>query len=118
VDGVAQGFPENVAAEWASNKETTGAKIKLTWDKPVTIEDIWLFDRPNPADHVQGARINFSDGTSAMVGELPNDGATPFQVNFPEKIIQWMEITITKVGPRTRNAGFSEIAVFHQAPDK
>jgi hypothetical protein len=115
-DGVPEGFPENRAAEWSSNRETTGAKIKLSWEKPVTIEDVWLFDRPNPADHVQGAWINFSDGTSAMVGELPNDGTTPFQLNFPEKTIKWMEIIVTKAGPRTMNAGFSEVAVFHHAP--
>jgi DUF1680 family protein len=116
VDGVAQGFPENLAAEWASDHGTTGVKIKLTWDKATTIENVWLFDRPNPADHVQAAKIVFSDGTSALVGELPNDGMTPFKLTFPEKTITWMEVIITKVRPITRNAGFAEIAVFAKAP--
>ena len=116
VDGTAQGFPENPAGEWTSSRETTGAKVRLTWAKPVTIEDVWLFDRPNEKDQVQAAWINFSDGTSAMVGELPNNGATPFQLNFPEKIVTWMEVIITRVGQKTMNAGFSEIAVFQKAP--
>jgi len=116
VDGAAQGFPENPAAEWSSSRETTGAKVKLTWAKPVTIEDVWLFDRPNEKDQVQAAWINFSDGTSAMVGELPNDGTAPFQLNFPEKIVTWMEVIITRVGQKTMNAGFSEIAVFQKVP--
>jgi hypothetical protein len=116
VDGVAEGFPDHPEAEWASRHETTGAKVKLTWDKPVTIGSVWLFDRPNPADQVQGARINFSDGSCALVGELPNDGALPFKVNFPCKSITWMEVVITKVGPKTKNAGFAEIAVFQQDP--
>ncbi|HNX52195.1 MAG TPA: glycoside hydrolase family 127 protein [Pontiellaceae bacterium] len=116
VDGVAQGLPDNPAAEWTSNQETTGAKVKLTWAKPVKIEDVWLFDRPNEKDQVLAAWINFSDGTSAMVGELPNDGTAPFQLNFPEKIVKWMEVIITRVGPKTMNAGFSEIAVFQKAP--
>jgi hypothetical protein len=115
-DGVAQGFPENPAAEWTSNRETTGAKVKLIWAKPITIEDVWLFDRPNEKDQVQAAWINFSDGTSAMAGELPNDGATPFKLNFPEKIVTWMEVIITRTGQKTVNAGFSEIAVFQKAP--
>jgi len=116
VDGVAQGFPENQAAEWSSDHATTGAKVKLTWDKPVTVEEVWLFDRPNPADHVLGAWINFSDGTSAMVGELPDDGTEPFKLSFPEKNITWMEVIITKVGPKTKNGGISEIAVFKKEP--
>ncbi len=116
VDGVAQGFPENQAAEWTSNRETTGAKVRLTWAKPMTMEDVWLFDRPNEKDQVQAAWINFSDGTSAMVGELPNDGITPFKLNFPERIVTWMEVIITRTGQKTMNAGFSEIAVFQKAP--
>jgi hypothetical protein len=116
IDGVAQGFPDHPENEWAADHVTTGAKVRLSWDQPVTIEDVWLFDRPNDADQVQAAWLNFSDGTSAMVGELPNDGMSPAKVNFPEKIITWMEIIINKVPPRTKNAGFSEIAVFKQAP--
>jgi uncharacterized protein len=115
-DGVLDGFPENREAEWASNHETMGASIRLSWKQPVIIGEVWLFDRPNPADHVQGARIVFSDGTSAPVGELPNDGATPFRVTFPQKTIAWLEIAVAKVGAKTRNAGFSEIAVFPETP--
>ncbi|TSA30200.1 MAG: hypothetical protein D4R65_13570 [Verrucomicrobiaceae bacterium] len=109
VDGVAQGYPDNPAAEWAGDHATAGAKVKLTWDKPVTVETVWLFDRLNPSDHVQAVWINFSDGTSAMVGELPNDGTTPFKLNFPEKIITWMEVIINKVGPNTENAGLEAV---------
>jgi uncharacterized protein len=115
-DGVADGFPAHPEAEWASNKETTGAKVRLTWDKPVTIEEVWLFDRPNQADHVKNAWINFSDGSSELAGELPNDGLAPFKLNFPEKTITWLEVIVTRVGPRTRNVGFAEIAVFKKAP--
>jgi DUF1680 family protein len=115
-DGVVEGFPENLAAEWASNRETVGAKVKLTWDQPVTVGSVWLFDRPNPADHVVAAKINFSDGSSEMVGELPNDGATPFKLNFPAKNIMWMEVTVTKVGVRAKNSGFAEIAAFEKDP--
>ncbi len=115
-DGVVEGFPENLAAEWASNRETVGAKVKLTWDKPVTAGCVWLFDRPNPADHVVAAKINFSDGSNETVGELPNDGATPCKLNFAAKNITWMEVTITKVGAKTHNSGFAEIAVFGKEP--
>lgn len=116
VDGVVEGFPQNPKAEWASDHGTTGTKVKLTWDKPVTIEDVWLFDRPNQADQVLNAWVNFSDGSSELVDQLPDDGVTPFKLNFPEKTITWMEINITRVSPSTKSAGFSEIAVFKKAP--
>jgi len=116
VDGAAEGFPANLAAEWASKGGGVGTKVKLSWSEPIKIACVWLFDRPNPADHVQAAQIIFSDGSTAQVGDLPNDGATPFKLSFPEKTITWMEIVITKVGPRNKNAGFSEIAVFRKEP--
>lgn len=112
VDGVAEGFPDHLEAEWASKRGGVGTKVKLTWPSPIKAGCIWLFDRPNPADHVCAAQIHFSDGSSAEVGELPNDGATPFKLSFPERTLTWMEIAITKVGANNKNAGFSEIAVF------
>lgn len=116
VDGVAQGYPEKGKAEWSSNGETTGAKVKLVWAEPVTIETVWLFDRPLPNVQVLDAQIDFSDGTSIMTGELPNDGKTPCELNFPAKTITWMEITVAEVRPNTKNVGFSEIAVFQKEP--
>ncbi|MFA6564778.1 MAG: beta-L-arabinofuranosidase domain-containing protein [Verrucomicrobiia bacterium] len=116
VDGVAEGFPDNLAAEWASKGGGVGTKVKLSWPEPIKAGCVWLFDRPNAADHVCAARINFSDGSTAQVGELPNDGAVPFKLSFPEKTISWMEIVITKVGPRNKNAGFAEVAVFRRNP--
>jgi hypothetical protein len=95
-----------------------GTKVKLSWPEPVTVGSVWLFDRPNLADHVRAARINFSDGSTAQVGELPNDGQIPFKLAFPEKSITWMEIVVTQVGPHNRNVGFSEIAVFRKEPDE
>jgi hypothetical protein len=116
VDGVAEGFPDNQGAEWASDRGGVGTKVRLVWEMPEAVESIWLFDRPNPADHVLAATIKFSDGSTAEVGELPNNGATPLRLKFPTKTITWMEVTITKVGPKQRNAGFSEIAVFGHQP--
>ena len=81
-----------------------------------TVGSVWLFDRPNPADHVVATKLSFSDGSSETVGELPNDGATPFKLSFPAKTITWMDVVVTKVGPKTKNSGFAEIAVFSKEP--
>lgn len=116
IDGVAEGFAKNPTAEWASNRGGAGTKVKLIWEMPEAVESVWLFDRPNPNDHVQAAKVNFSDGSSVEVGELPNDGALPLRLKFPSRTITWLEVVITRVSPQTRNVGFSEIAVFEKAP--
>ena len=81
-----------------------------------------LLDKPKTraprAQPVRAARVNFSDGSTAPVGELPNDGQTPFKLSFPPRTITWLEIVVTEVGPRTKNVGFSEIAVFQKEPEE
>jgi DUF1680 family protein len=116
-NGRAAGYPAEPASEWASDFETTGAKVRLVWDDPVTIENIWLFDRPNTTDHVKTAWINFSNGSSILAEGFDNEGLTPVQLNFPEKTVTWIEVIVTQAGPKTVNAGFSEIAVFKDNPE-
>jgi len=115
-DGAAEGYPQNQAAEWASDHDTVGAHARLTWAKPITIEDVWFFDRPNSIDQVLKAWVNFSDGSSELVDNMPNDGSAPYHLNFPEKTITWMEVIVIRTSPSTKSAGFSEIAVFKKAP--
>ncbi len=115
-NGRAAGYPAEPASEWASSFETTGAKVRLVWDKPVTIENIWLFDRPNITDHVKTAWVNFSNGSYIIAEGLQNDGLAPVQLNFPEKTVTWIEVIVTQTGPKSVNAGFSEIAVFKDLP--
>jgi len=116
IDGVAEGFPENKTAEWASDHGKVGTTVKLLWEMPEAVGGVWLYDRPNEFDHVLAAQVKFSDGSTVEVGALPDDGTAPFKLNFPERVITWLEVTVTKVGPKTGNTGFSEIAVFKQAP--
>jgi hypothetical protein len=116
-NGRAAGYPAEPASEWASNRETTGAKVRLVWDQPVTLENLWLFDRPNTLDDVQSAWINFSDGSHMLAEGFDKGGNTPLQLNFPEKTVSWIEVIVTQAGPKTVNAGFSEIAVFKDLPE-
>jgi len=116
IDGVVDGFPKNQKAEWASEHGGVGTKAKLYWEMPEAVECVWLFDRPNLKDQVLAAKIKFSDGSTVEVGELPNDGVKPFKLKFPSRTINWLEVTITRVSETTKNAGFSEIAVFEKSP--
>jgi hypothetical protein len=110
-DGVAGGFPGDSANEWSSNGERDSAFFRLSWEPPVTIGKITLYDRPNDIDQVQAGLLVFSDGTTLPVGELPDDGKTGTEVTFAPKTVSWVAFFVTKVKPSTRNIGLSEITV-------
>ena len=107
---------EDRSAEWRSDNEKAGAFIELTWTKPVTIDRIRLYDRPNPLDQVIAGIITFSDGTSINVGQLPND-MTMSELQFPAKTITSLRFTVTEVSGSTGNIGLAEIeALRPEAP--
>lgn len=116
IDGMTGGFPDKPEAEWASLRGGNGTKVRLSWQAPVTAGCLWLFDRPNPSDHVQAVEIHFSDGSTERAGELPNDGLVPLKINFSARTISWLDIVVTATGSRNKNAGFSEIAAFLKEP--
>jgi hypothetical protein len=111
-DGIVSGFPDDSIYEWASNGEKAGAWIKLDWPKEMTIDRIWLFDRPNKDDHIIAGELTFSDGTSIKVGELPNDGEKGIEIKFQPKKVNWAKFTVTETSPETVNVGIAEICVF------
>ena len=91
------------------------AAIGGTHDAPRAIDTILLYDRPNTTDHVTAGTITFDDGTSIDVGEIPNDGFQPVELNFTPKTIRSLRFTITSVSATTQNAGIAEIAVYAPA---
>jgi len=112
IDGVADGWPGDYTKEWATVGGKSGAWIKLSWDFPYTISKVILYDRPNTYDRVLSGTLSFSDGTTASVGSLPNDG-TPLQLNLSAaKTTSWIKFTVNSVSSTTSNIGLSEIEVF------
>ena len=110
-DKVLDGYPGDGRAEWSSGQKA-GATIRLTWKTPQKINRLSLFDRPNLNDNVTSSQVTFSDGTTLTLGALPNDGITPYELNFPEKTVEWIEWKALALTPQSENAGLSEIAVF------
>jgi hypothetical protein len=113
IDQVVGGYPEDISAEWASNGQKASASLQLSWDKPQTINRIWLFDRPNTnADQVTAGTLAFSDGSSINIGELPDDASAAKEITFSPKKVTWLKFVVTAVKPETQNIGLAEIAVF------
>ncbi|RYG63619.1 DUF5110 domain-containing protein, partial [bacterium] len=112
IDGIAGGYPNPHGTEWSSKGEKAGATLTLSWESPVTVGRVLLYDRPNGNDQVTSARLTFDDGSTIEVGALPNDGLSPVELAFAPRQTRHVKIEITGVGPATENSGFSDVALF------
>jgi clan AA aspartic protease (TIGR02281 family) len=109
IDGIVAGAPQSPRCEWACN-DTTGS-ITLTWDQPVTVGLLKLWDRVDGTDHVVSGQLVFDDGSTVPFGELPTDG-TPLSMRFPEHTTRSIRFEILSVGAGTEHPGFAEISLF------
>jgi hypothetical protein len=110
IDGIIGGFPGNPTVEWATMGQLAGAWIQFSWSSPVQVSEIVLWDRPNSSDNVKAGTLSFSDGSTASVGQLPNDASSGYTVSFPTKSISWVKFTVTQaVG---FNIGLAECQIF------
>ncbi|KAK4050566.1 hypothetical protein OIO90_005033 [Microbotryomycetes sp. JL221] len=119
IDGVISGYSpsgkSNYSAEWATDHETVGAWLNLTWPAYYMIDSLVLYDRPNLDDWITGAHIDFDDGTSLTVPALKNDmGATV--LNFTAVNASSLQMTVTSTGEDSTSIGLAEIvASYSQA---
>jgi hypothetical protein len=112
VDGIVDLDAEINAHEWVSRGERETAMIRLSWDSPQTVRRVWLFDRPDPGDHITVGVLLFSDGSAVRVGEFPNDAKSCKELSFPPKTITWVVFAVDAVSKETADTGLAEMAVF------
>ena len=60
--------------DWASKGEKN-AWYQLSWDQPITVGSIVLYDRSNNDDNIQSIKLTFDDGSSITVDNIPADGS-------------------------------------------
>lgn len=101
----------NPGAEWASSGERGGAWIQLKWTQPHLISSVHLYDRPNSNDQILAGRLTFSDGSTAVVPPLNNDG-TATVVNFAPRAATSLHFEVTAVSRSTVNVGLAEIEAY------
>lgn len=115
VDGDLGGAPAATSHEWATKGGRAGSWIQLTWQHPQRLDEIDLYDRPNPLDRVTGGLLRFSDGSSIRVGPLPGNG-TPAVISFRPRTVTALRFTVTAVSRTTRSAGLAEIRAYSVSP--
>lgn len=87
--------------------------IQLDWDNRVTINKVILYDRPVLNTHIAGGVLKFSDGTSVLVNQIPDDGS-PKVVEFSPRHTDFVRFEVTDADGI--HVGLSEIEVY-PAPD-
>jgi hypothetical protein len=98
----------SVSKAWASKGETT-PQLELTWEQPVSIAKIVLYDRIPFSDNAIEVNVTFSDGSQVALKDIPVDGR-PARVEFSERKVTWAKFEVIRgVGP---NVGLSEVEVY------
>jgi hypothetical protein len=103
---VFDGF-EREAADWASLGEQN-PWVRLAWRSPVRADRIVLYDRTS-RDDANGGVLEFSDGSTVEVSEIPDDGS-PRTVTFPMREFSWVKFQVR--GGSGPNVGLLEFEVF------
>ncbi|OGM41084.1 F5/8 type C domain protein [Aspergillus bombycis] len=111
LDGTIDGYPGMVSKEWATIGGKAGSTLRLSWAKPQSISEVYLYDRPNVDDQVNGGILQFDDGNNITVGVLDNYGK-PNRIHVGGKTTRSLVFTVTSVSPSTRNVGLAEIEVY------
>ena len=111
IDGIIRVFDQG---EWRSQSQTNFygqieyPSLTLQWEKPYTIGEILLYDRPDPVSHLAGGILHFSDGSELKVFEIPNDGS-PKSIKFPAKTVERVKFESTDADGL--HPGLSEIEI-------
>jgi predicted alpha-1,2-mannosidase len=106
--------------EWISKSRMTSwgyidyPWIQLTWDIPVNINRVVIYDTPDEKTHIAQGTLHFSDGSKLTVLQIPNDGS-PKAVTFPAKKVDWIRFEAEDADGL--NLGLSEIEVFPAPSD-
>jgi LmbE family N-acetylglucosaminyl deacetylase len=96
--------------EWAANGQTTGAWIKLSWEKSISANRIILYDRPDLDENILKAKLTFSDKSTLDVGPLNKNGGA-YVINFNTKKFKWVKLTVQQA--EGTNTGLAEFEVFN-----
>ena len=120
IDGVVSGYKEDntgdSSKEWVSRHELQGAWVRLSYIKPITINQIVLYDRPNLVDQITSATITFSDNSVITTGPLRNNGSANYINLAKPKTITSLTLKVSSTRPGASMIGLAEIQLYNVDP--
>lgn len=112
VDGVVDGYPGAVKAEWCHVAPQGQVWIRLEWETLQTVREIWLFDRQTQSDQVLSGEIVLDNGKIIPFDTLPDLALEGISCRFPPQRIRSMTVRLTERNVGSTAPGLAEIAVF------
>jgi hypothetical protein len=112
--------------EWASLHGGAGEYIQLLWGSGQTMNEIWIYSRPNPYDRVYDSNLEIyqhNDSTPDYIintGMLPDGGAPKILYLTPEQqslSIRKIIFRVIGVSSNNQNTGLAEIACYNTGAD-
>jgi nitrogen fixation protein len=97
---------------WASAGELN-PWLRLSWSSTQVVTEVRIYDRPGTDENINSGVLTFSDGSSLVVRDIPQEGTSPKRVSFAPKAITWVKFQVT--GGEGANLGVSEIEVYGRA---
>ena len=92
-----------------------GHSIRIQLPKTVLGNSLYLYDHPDRSSNILAGYITFSDGSKIDFSKLEQLGNAT-KIPFPEKEIDWLEITISEA--EGNSPGLTEIELFYDTDEK
>lgn len=96
--------------EWKPLFSDQESIVRLEWDKPVIVSDIYLYDSAVPARKIAKASVKLSDGTLFEGVEFPDGPGAAANLSFKSRAISWIAVRIDEAAGK-EPAALSEIMV-------
>jgi nitrogen fixation protein len=97
---------------WASAGELN-PWLRLSWSSTQVVTEVRIYDRPGTDENINSGVLTFSDGSSLVVRDIPQEGTSPKRVSFAPKAITWVKFQVT--GGEGANLGVSEFEIYGPA---
>lgn len=103
----------NPATVWKSGYRTNW--IRLTWPTPVTICKVFLYGLDDYVCDIEGATLEFSEGEPILDIDVPHyrsERNNSTAINFPNRTVNWVQLTITFDQTHGPYVGLGEFEVY------
>lgn len=111
-DGEFGVYAKNSMYDWVADGETTGAWVKLQWDKNTAVDSIWLYDSADPQRALKKGKVTVSHGNKTTEVEFPGEPGAAAVVHLDGKKIKWLKFEVTETASGgAAETGLSEIIV-------
>ncbi len=96
--------------EWSPAARDAEPVVRLEWDKPAIVSEVYLYDSATPGRKIRKASVRLSDGTTFEEIDFPEGPGAAASLRFAPRAVAWMAIRIDQAEGGTPPA-LSEIMV-------